>query len=116
VLQAAAFRFGRSRRDKAARAGIAEPAAKAGAGPSASRADPALAVPTERPAERQARRWNLWELERVARNSQLEPMRELELSALLVHLRDYAGADGMLPTEFDRLVRESFGDLLAPGS
>ncbi len=58
-------------------------------------------------------RWNLWELEKLARDRALDPMRELELSALLVHLRDYAAADGLLPTEFDPLVRESFGDLLA---
>jgi hypothetical protein len=115
VLHAAAFRFGRSRRHKAEVA-VGEDAPGARDGPPRTRAEPSVAVPTERPAERQARRWNLWELERLARDPGLEPMRELELSALLVHLRDYAGADGMLPTEFDPLVRESFGDLLAAGS
>jgi hypothetical protein len=30
-----------------------------------------------------------------------------------VPLREYANADGVLPVQFDDLVRESFGDLLA---
>jgi hypothetical protein len=30
----------------------------------------------------------------------------------LHYLREYAGPDGMLPLDFDGLVRESFGELL----
>ncbi len=30
-----------------------------------------------------------------------------------MYLRDFAGADGLLPLDFDGLVRDSFGDLLA---
>jgi hypothetical protein len=30
----------------------------------------------------------------------------------VLSLRDFARADGMLPVEFDELVRESFGSLL----
>ena len=36
-----------------------------------------------------------------------------ERAALLLHLRQFADADGTLPVEFDGLVRESFGRLLA---
>ena len=38
-----------------------------------------------------------------------------ELSYLLMYLREFASADGLLPADFDVLVRESFGDLLAAG-
>ena len=59
------------------------------------------------------RRWNLWDLERRARDEQQrDPNRYEEWSYLFVHLRQFATPDGSLPTEFDGLVRESFGDLL----
>jgi hypothetical protein len=55
------------------------------------------------------RRWNIWELDRAARDSgRLDEEREF----LLLYLRDHAGPDGLLPIDFDALVRESFGDLL----
>jgi hypothetical protein len=57
------------------------------------------------------REWNLWELQRAAREAPDEERRE-EWSALLIHLREFANADGDLPVEFDGLVRESFGALL----
>ena len=53
-------------------------------------------------------RWNVWSLERIARDT---PNSE-ELEFLVVSLRDFADADGRLPADFDPLVRESFGDLL----
>jgi outer membrane biosynthesis protein TonB len=63
----------------------------------------------------QARHWNLWDLERLAREElQRDPARLQDLSYLFVHLRQFASADGSLPTEFDPLVRESLGDLLEP--
>jgi outer membrane biosynthesis protein TonB len=59
------------------------------------------------------RRWNLWDLERRARDeAQADPLRYEEWSYLFVHLRQFATPDGSLPTEFDGLVRESFGELL----
>jgi len=59
------------------------------------------------------RRWNLWDLERRARDeAQHDPRRYEEWSYLFVHLRQFATPDGSLPTEFDGLVRESFGELL----
>jgi outer membrane biosynthesis protein TonB len=61
----------------------------------------------------QPRRWNLWDLERRARDeAQRDPARYEEWSYLFVHLRQFATPDGSLPTEFDGLVRESFGELL----
>jgi outer membrane biosynthesis protein TonB len=61
----------------------------------------------------QPRRWNLWDLERRARDeAQADPRRYEEWSYLFVHLRQFATPDGSLPTEFDGLVRESFGELL----
>jgi hypothetical protein len=63
----------------------------------------------------QPREWNLWDLERIARaQSRRDPERFEEWSYLFLHLRRYANADGMLPAEFDGLVRESFGGLLEP--
>ncbi len=59
------------------------------------------------------REWNLWELERLARASaQRYPERAQEWAYLFVHLRQFAQTDGVLPREFDALVRESFGELL----
>src|SRR5207253_11370845 len=58
-------------------------------------------------------RWNLWNLERVAREQAAD---NEEVSYLLMYLREFASADGLLPADFDVLVRESFGDLLAAGA
>jgi hypothetical protein len=63
----------------------------------------------------QPREWNLWDLERIARaQSRRDPERFEEWSYLCLHLRRFANADGMLPAEFDGLVRDSFGGLLEP--
>jgi hypothetical protein len=59
------------------------------------------------------RSWNLWDLERLAREETRDhPEHRDEWAYLFLHLRQFADADGALPTEFDRLVRESFGGLL----
>jgi outer membrane biosynthesis protein TonB len=59
------------------------------------------------------RQWNLWELERIAREqSGTDAERDEERSFLLMYLREFADADGVLPTSFDSIVRESFGDVL----
>jgi hypothetical protein len=65
---------------------------------------------------RATREWNLWDLERRARERVGEdPGRDQEWAALFVYLREYASPDGMLPPEFDDLIRESFGELLLTG-
>ena len=52
-------------------------------------------------------------LERVAREvAGADAVKDEELSFLLMYLREYAGADGTLPLDFDALVRETFGELL----
>lgn len=66
-------------------------------------------VPTERPLERE---WNIWELERLAREQAGDSARDQEWAALFMHLRQFANADGVLPTQFDGLVRESFSRLI----
>jgi hypothetical protein len=59
------------------------------------------------------REWNLWELERAARDHATDDVaRNEERSYLLMYLREFAGPDGTLPTDFDGLVRDAFGDLL----
>jgi hypothetical protein len=60
------------------------------------------------------RQWNVWDLERVARDhAGGDPVADEERTFLLMYLRDFAGADGLLPADFDDLVRQSFGGLVA---
>lgn len=59
--------------------------------------------------------WNLWELESMARDvAGADPARDEERSLILMYLRGFASAEGVLGLEFDDLIRESFGDLLPP--
>jgi hypothetical protein len=59
------------------------------------------------------RRWNLWDLERLTReHSGDDAVRDEERTFLLMYLREFADPDGMLPIDFDGLVRDSFGDLV----
>ncbi len=59
------------------------------------------------------REWNLWELERAARDHATDDVaRNEERSYLLMYLREFAGPDGVLPADFDGLVRDAFGDVL----
>ena len=60
------------------------------------------------------RSWNLWDLERLTRESAgRDVVRDEERTFLLMYLREFAGPDGLLPADFDGLVRDSFGDLVA---
>lgn len=62
----------------------------------------------------QPREWNLWDLERLARDeNRRSPERAQEWSYLFLNLRQFAAPGGTLPAEFDGLIRESFGPLLA---
>jgi hypothetical protein len=59
------------------------------------------------------REWNLWELERAARDHIGDDLARVEeRSYLLMYLREFAGPDGVLPADFDGLVRDAFGDVL----
>jgi hypothetical protein len=60
---------------------------------------------------RAPRAWNLWELQRAVREAG-DDARHEEWTALLIHLREFANADGNLPLEFDALVWDSFGPIL----
>jgi hypothetical protein len=77
---------------------------------------PGLEQPPAQPPEPQppppAREWNIWDLERRAREQAGNAARDEEWSALFTHLRVFANTDGTLPKEFDGLVRESFGELI----
>jgi outer membrane biosynthesis protein TonB len=76
--------------------------------------EPELAPVATLPPPAVPQEWNLWELERLLREQAADdPAREQELGYLVVYLRDFASPDGALPTDFDELVRDSFGDLLA---
>ena len=75
------------------------------------RTPPPSPEPRSEPDAGPPREWNLWDLQRAARDAPREEQRE-EWSALLIHLREFANADGDLPAEFDTLVRESFGRVL----
>jgi type IV secretory pathway VirB10-like protein len=57
------------------------------------------------------REWSIWELQRLIRDRP-DDARHEEWTALVHSLRDFARADGMLPVEFDELVRDSFGSIL----
>ena len=65
------------------------------------------------------RQWNIWYLERIVRErAGGDALRDEERAALLMYLREFANADGLLPVDFDGLVRESFDELIgstAPG-
>jgi hypothetical protein len=59
------------------------------------------------------REWNLWDLERLTReHSGPDPALDEERQFLLMYLREFADANGLLPVDFDGLVRDSFGELM----
>ena len=73
----------------------------------------ATAVVPLAPRRVEPREWNLWELERIVREqSGTDVARDEERSFLLMYLREFASPDGLLPVDFDAVVRESFGDTL----
>ena len=85
--------------------------------------EPVAVAPGSAGARRRSRRcrcprspqeWNVWEIERLARaRSGVDPVRDEEWGYLLIYLREFASPDGALSTDFDALVRESFGELIA---
>ena len=76
-------------------------------------AQPPQAEPVaEEPAPSAPREWNLWDLERQALEHSGDAARDEEWLALFVYLRQFASTEGLLPKEFDGLVRESFAELI----
>jgi hypothetical protein len=55
--------------------------------------------------------WNLWELERRARDYAGPHAVPEEWAATFMYLREFAKSDGQLPSQFDSLVRDSFPEL-----
>lgn len=79
-------------------------------------APPSPAVVRLPQADGAPREWNVWDLERIAREREGEDgTRDEELAFLLLELRQFANADGMLPASFDPVIRETFGELLYAG-
>jgi glucose dehydrogenase len=66
-----------------------------------------VAVTASAPVADGEKQWSIWTLDRVARETS-----DAELRFLVLSLQEYADSDGMLPLQFDPLVRESFGELL----
>jgi hypothetical protein len=76
--------------------------------------EPVQAAVSTLPLPVEPQEWNLWEIERLVRDaSGADPVRDEELSYLLHYLREFASPDGVLPVDFDALVRESFGEIVA---
>ena len=68
-------------------------------------------VPFRARGDGAAREWNVWELERIAREQEGEDAaRDEELAFLLLELRQFANADGQLPASFDPVIRDAFGE------
>jgi hypothetical protein len=88
-----------------------EPVAEPEPEPEPAPASPVVAFP--RRTDGPKREWNVWELERIAREREGEDAaHDQELAFLLLELRQFANADGQLPVSFDAVVREAFGDSL----
>ena len=65
------------------------------------------------PAARGPRQWKMSDLEQLVReHSGRDPVADEQRTFLLLYLRDFAGPDGLLPVDFDDLVRQSFGGLI----
>ena len=61
----------------------------------------------------QRRRWNVQGLERLAEELAVsDPARANERAFLVRYLAEFADADGLLPLDFDEVVRKSFGQEL----
>ena len=75
--------------------------------------EPAGAEVLSLPLSSQPRRWNVWELEAVSRElAGTDPALDEERASLLFYLREFADANGLLPVDFDGLVRSTFADAL----
>jgi hypothetical protein len=85
--------------------------------PVAEKLEPVQAAVSTLPLPVEPQEWNLWELERLVRDAAgPDAARNEELSYLLHYLREFASPDGVLPVDFDSLVRESFGEIVAARS
>ena len=82
--------------------------------PERAQAEEPQVVVVSLPVAQEPRQWNVWDLERLKRASAgIDAAQDDEWTYLLLYLREYADPNGLLPLDFDGLVRESFGDLVA---
>ena len=71
------------------------------------------AEPSADPAPDAPGHWNVLALDRLVEQRGHEfPDRIAEWTSYLYSLRAYAAPDGSLPTSFDTLIEETFGDLV----
>jgi hypothetical protein len=77
--------------------------------------EPEVVVPLVQ-RDQTPREWNIWELERIAAESEgANPESDEERALLLLTLRQFADPSGDLSVEFDPLVRDAFGRTLVQG-
>jgi hypothetical protein len=101
---------------RAPRAARAEPAVETSA-PKAEGRRPRFFEPrgAAEPQPSASGEWNLWELERRAREHAGADAVPEEWAAIFMSLREFAKSDGAIPPQFDALVRESFPELTRAG-
>jgi hypothetical protein len=85
------------------REAAAEPAKVADEAPSPARLLPEAPPEPARAETLGPQRWNVRDLQRVAGDTGDD-----ELGCLVIYLRDVADADGLLPLDYDPLVRDAF--------
>lgn len=80
--------------------------------PSATR-EPMRSSGVPHGVEVEPRRWDVRDLERLTReNAGNDVDQDENRQFLLVYLREFADSDGVLPIDFDGLVRDTFGGLI----
>jgi hypothetical protein len=81
--------------------------------PPPPRPEPEPVPPEPAPVRSGQTRWNVFELEKLAREvAGQDPNRDEEWRYVLLYLREYADADGSLPPSFDGFIRDSFSELV----
>ena len=66
---------------------------------------------------RAARGWDIWELsELVEETPGQDPARQEERRQILYHLREHTSVDGRIPSEFESLIYDAFGELIPDNS
>lgn len=103
-------------RERDVSAKLDELRAAAGAAADPAKTDPARAAPPDQAAaldEEATGAWNLLVLERLVDDRGDEfPDRRDEWASTLYFLREYAAPDGTVPPSFDRLIHDTFAELV----
>src|SRR5207302_8783005 len=84
---------------------VAPPPPEPAPAPIAPEPEPEPTVVSLTSRRTEPREWNLWDLERLARDhSGDDAIQDEERSYLLMYLREFANSDGVLPADFDGVV------------